>query len=102
MSVGLVVALAGLVPAPVAPALSLVRAPFSHCRAPPLAAVAVGRSVLADAADASTIRVREEAAVSVRAASGKQESVLVLGWFFASQRELDAVRRLYLRNGFTE
>ena len=35
------------------------------------------------------------------AATPAERSVLVLGWFFASKRELDYVRRAYARNGYT-
>lgn len=37
------------------------------------------------------------------AASGhEKKSVLVLGWFFAKERELEYVRRMYEKNGFDE
>merc|ERR1719424_2208393 len=34
--------------------------------------------------------------------SATARSVLVMGWFFATDRELDYVRRMYSRNGFTD
>ena len=35
-------------------------------------------------------------------AASTQRSALVLGWFFASDRELEHVRKMYLRNGYTD
>lgn len=34
--------------------------------------------------------------------ANSQRSALVLGWFFASDRELDHVRKMYVRAGFTD
>eukprot|EP00966_Prymnesium_polylepis_P283412 6548264-Prymnesium_polylepis.1 len=34
-------------------------------------------------------------------AAVSEKSVLILGWFFASKRELEYVRRMYHKNGYT-
>lgn len=59
-------------------------------------------SILEEAAEASTLKLPDTPVAEECPIEGEQRSALILGWFFASERELAHVQRLYRRNGFTD
>jgi len=50
----------------------------------------------------SSAQVTAAAVIADTPPSSGERSALVLGWFFAKDRELDYVRRMYEKNGFTD
>lgn len=59
-------------------------------------------SLLTDAANAAFLPRGEPAAAAVPEGEQQPRSALVVGWFYASERELNYVRKIYRRNGERE
>ena len=76
---------------------SRARTPVAKPNLNPLGESVLEQAVAASAQPLSTTRNQESCPVN-----SEPRSALILGWFFATERELQYVERLYKKNGFDE